>query len=628
MRPKGIVLISVLLLSSVVAIFAVAMLKIGRFDLANSKAMIERSRAIQNAKGGLNHLAYRLSLDSSYNTDIATDDYEITFASTNANRSVNNLSSAAVASTTNYRGDSVYPHSADVLVVGKAGDRRVKVHAVLQRGLTFQHAAAAVGKVSISGNATLDGISSLADPTPVGGGIMSRYESTGPGDNAISWDGTGTFDMLGQSRLQTSPGTDPVSANLRSLHPSRIDAEGATENVPIVQVSTIVSDKSSLLPPDGVVAGPVGTLGHTAINDERYYSGDQVINGDLVLGEGSLFVSGDITINGGIHGLGSLVVDGNIRVAGGNSSLKSNQANGIALLSSGDVSLEGLPALGYLDSLASSHPAIMTARDNFSSSMATAKSLADSGDPSVRQAMSDMNVGPWNPSGNYWVNPIPGPDGKLSMAQASAPVPALTLAIKNSMGPAYDSDLRAQKIVHALEQIQQEHRSAWLHPTSIEAASPKTPDYRLAGQSNSNIWYFRDDSWDDDVLLNQPDGAVTAWNATSIKNNLSRFDALSNDHQKAAAGSNPMLLGRFVNNQRAFFANHPLDFSWLGRSYFQGVIYAGGDINVSNQFDVVGGLITQGNIDLSGGSRLVFNQEYNEFSGSLGPVTTILYEEL
>lgn len=79
----------------------------------------------------------------------------------------------------------------------------------------------------------------------------------------------------------------------------------------------------------------------------------------------------------------------------------------------------------------------------------------------------------------------------------------------------------------------------------------------------------------------------------------------------------------------AFFeSNDPLDVNWLGDSSFQGLVYAGGDVNVNTKFRVVGAVIAQGDVNLNNDSKLIFNEDYKDLVGSQLPLGLVFYEEL
>lgn len=74
------------------------------------------------------------------------------------------------------------------------------------------------------------------------------------------------------------------------------------------------------------------------VSGEGYYSGTMNINNGLTLDQGVLYVDGDLTVTGGVHGKGALIVTGNLSITGGGSASTDNTA---ALLSGGNFSMVG-----------------------------------------------------------------------------------------------------------------------------------------------------------------------------------------------------------------------------------------------------------------------------------------------
>ena len=111
------------------------------------------------------------------------------------------------------------------------------------------------------------------------------------------------------------------------------------------------------------------------------------------------------------------------------------------------------------------------------------------------------------------------------------------------------------------------------------------------------------------------------WDDRGRPDHLRTHDAIY-----ALLGNDPDLQDR---RRDAFFeANNPLDANWLGDSYFQGMVYARGDVSAETNFRVVGALISLGNISLSNGSWLTLNEEYSDLVGQVLPIGLVFYEEL
>jgi hypothetical protein len=649
-QRRGILMVTLLMLLMVILMWSAALFSLNRGELVNGSHYRDRVKALQLARGGLNHATQVLTLEPSSTTTILWSEgdsgYEILFSGAAETRSVNNLSSLAPSTTLNFRGDAVPGHTADLLVSAWCGQRRVKVRGVLRRGFLLDASVNSTDKVVLDGDIFLDGIRSLDDRTPIGGGVVSVYRSAGPTDHAVNWLDTGssTFAMNGEAQIQSGPEADTsydsVSGNLKALYPDRIDEGAANQPPPRFSVPDAVSSGSSHPIPDGAaLVGGTYRLGYSHIADNRYLNGDLEVTGDLSLSGGTLYVQGDLVLNGGVHGIGSVFVDGDISINGGNSVVLTNQSSGAALFSSQDVTLTGIDASGYLDSLASWYPPVDLAKSDFSTAydaFSTVANRTPSG-PEAETLWAHTQALSWEQSNetNYWLNPIAGPNGTFTSASAHRPIPKLILAIKNSLGPGYHTDVRAQKIVRALEQTHHNFRFNYINAASDVDIDLDT--YTISGVSPAAHYAGLLWGWDDDVYLaNPPADPLMGWSLGETIANGARFKDLSIDHKYRATGGNTTglpphlqaLRAQMFAQTKAFTDMHPLDFGWLGDSYFQGLVYAEGEVNVDNRFRVIGSLISHDRVQLSGGSSLIYNDEYRTYEGASGPISVTVYEEL
>lgn len=647
---RGILLLSLLLVVTVVLMWAGAVLHLNRGELTNGSHYRDRVQAFQLARGGLNHAAQVLSDDSTFTGDINWGDslrgYEIRFSGPAGTRSVNNLNNLSPSSTANFRGEAVPGHTADLVVTAWQGQRRVKARALLRRGFSLSASVASTDRVVLDGDMVLNGVTSLVDSTPKGGGVVSIHRATSPTDHAVSWanSGSGTFSMQGESRIQSGPEADTaydsISSNLKALYPDHTD-EGAANQPParFLVDQTVTAGSSHPLPTDVALSGGEYRLGYSQINDQRYVDRNLTITGDLNLAGGTLYVEGDLTLNGGIHGIGSVFVDGNISINGGNSVVLTNQSTGAALFSSGDVTLTGLDASGYLDSLAGSFPAVGVAKGELETAWQGLENAANAA-PGPTPALSLWHFTQalaWDQldRNNYWVNPIRGPQGTYAHASPSMPIPKLTLAIKNSLGPGYDTDVRAKKIVQAMEQTHHNFRFNYFNAPASYTVDPDT--YTIPGVSGPQYFANELTGWDDNILLAIPDQGLQSWTLAQVNANAGRFRDLTFDHKYRASGANGVLgagshlvglRNQMFAQAKSFTDQHPFDFGWLGDSYFQGLVYAEGQVSVDNRFQIIGSLISHGQVQLTGGSTLIYNDEYTDSVGASGPVHVAAYEEL
>jgi hypothetical protein len=514
-----------------------------------------------------------------------------------------------------------------VVVEGQFGRARVRLHALVQHGIQFQRSLGAVGKVILDGDCEVRGIRSFSDPSETGGGILSKHTLAASGDWAMDHSGTGAVVVGSTAVLETLPQSSSMQAISPALHaaaPGAIRENSNDTPLPEYDVPLLVSAHTGDPAPVGLVSGALPT---TLVQDSRYVGADLTVNGDLVFSQnGALYVDGDLTMNGGVIGEGAIYCTGTVQINGGSSSLITNQGNGAALFAGGNVNLQGQSAVGYLDALATSHPAINAKWTTLRSQLASIKANLDAApDPDVdpaganaraaalwgqNWAMSKQEVDASHPEysagvtpGQNWINSIPSPNGTYADAGSDAMLPALVDEIRNSLGPAYAGDVRAQRIVHALEETHYYFRHN--HDTAVLGAGATLVNNRLVGAGTAST------VWDDDMLnpLNWSfeHGVIDAW---------------------PWASPQPAKLRNFLAGLSAFYENHPMDFSWLGSSNFQGIVYTSGNVTISNEFDVTGLILSGGQVTLIGGSRLIYNEEYTRQGGAYGPLRCLFVYEI
>lgn len=628
---RGIIFVSLLAVLVVVSMLTAAFLKRSQNGLFRSANYRNGVAAEQAARGGANHVLGLLAEDKTFhatlNERLGTDaSYTVTFDPTQPYFSVNNLGHSTVSDQLSYQGYKVAPNSADIIVVGTQGLSRRIIRVVVQKGVDSLRSVAAVGRVTLSGDVRVEGVKSLTappghdEPEPAPGGIMSKYRTSQADQQAIAWSDGTTFQLSDLSRLETAPaqsGLESVSANLRTQYPDQIIDQGAGDTIPDIDVvSKVTSGMSS--PP---LAGGSVQNGYVFVSDARSVSGDLLVNGDLVLSEGTVFVDGDLTVNGGIQGLGSIYVRGNVTVKGGNSIVQTSQPAGAALMAGGDITLQGQDALGFLTTLAAGNPDVasaFTGPDGLQAHLTAYQNLPNNDFLLYAEARSLSKHVDVTISTPLWVNPIPGPGGGHVVGTTNGVIPRLVMAVKASgaTGPAAD------KVVRALEQMafhfRDNDRSLPLTNASGTQVYTIDGNYALVDAVAGGLLSPTAvqgllggavaQAWDDDEL---PDTGRT--------------------HSSIAYGS-PAVTGdrNALSDARrdAYLRYNPLDFSWLGESSFQGLVYARGNISADTRFKVVGSLVSLGDVNLTNGSTLIFNEEYRSLFGDELPVGVVHFEEL
>ena len=187
-------------------------------------------------------------------------------------------------------------------------------------------------------------------------------------------------------------------------------------------------------------------------------------------------------------------------------------------------------------------------------------------------------------------SPIPSPKGLYPVHSNSAYIPRLNSAIKAM--PGYAADTKAHQIVHGLDQMAYYFRHNWdAGQWDYDESTTPVSMYTLDHQ----IW----------LLI----GAMFP-NATGT------FPGVFTEAMMADGVSD------------FFQFNNPLNFGWLGKSYYQGLLYARGDVTLQGDSEVYGVLISKGALRLNN-ANFVFDQEYQNLAQRVeGPLRVVLYQEI
>jgi hypothetical protein len=633
-RARGIIFLPLLIVMVVVAMLTAVFLKRSQGGLFQASHYRDSVRAQQAAKGGANHVIALLEQDSAFDQPIVGKlgdaAYSVTFDPAEAHFSVNNLEGDSAAGQASFQGHQVAPHSADIIVVGTCGLSRQAIRVVVQQGLSSLRSVAAVGRVELSGDVLVDGVKSLktpptrSEPEPAPGGILSKHRTTDVAEPAIVWSdgGSNSFTLGDLSRLETAPadsGVESISENLRLQFADQIIDQGAADAIPDIDVNARVT---AGLGNPALAAGGSTLTGYTFVQDQRSVDGDLTVNGDLLLSDGTLFVDGDLTINGGVEGIGSLYVSGNVTIRGGNAVVQASQPAGAAILAGGNVSLEGLNAFDYLaimaadPSIAPAYQALISHLNAYEDA-ATASALW-SRSVSLSKHLGGSHVPPPGGTDVPWVNPVPGLTGTHALGYSNGVIPNLTLKIKATGH--HLSDPRAAKVIRALEEMA-------FHFRDNDNSLPPFVD------SSGTVLY----SVNDDYSLNNSSSLLSysgvynlCYGPLGVDWEDQNLPDESRTHSSIAFG--PGISGDRESLSRArrddFLRFNPLDFSWLGDSAFQGLVYARGSISADTRFKVIGSLISLGDVSLTNGSTLIFNEEYRSLFGQLLPLGVVHVEEL
>lgn len=632
----------------VLTIYFCSLLALNRQNLAYKAHYRDSLAAQQMARAGANYIVYKLFYSSNFTSDVNYSDdngklgYQITFDPDSDIRSVNNLDGTTTADVTNYLGEDVPPKTADIVVQGSSREGEIvhRIHIILKRRFDFDRALGSAGKIVMQGDVTLGGIKSVLDDTPAQGGIHSNYQTADETESAVEWvPDPGSYFTVENNPIISAvagAGENIISSNIKDEcgEDATIKEGSPAIELPSIDVSEVVQKKTSCPKPDNATKqGDTYYLSSNCFNDERYVDGDLVINGDVNLFDGTLYVDGDLTINGGAMGYGSVYVTGDISINGGNVNLITNQKNSVAFFSGGNIDIRGIDAAGYLQSLADQHPD--TIGETFSDLQGALNGLQSYLDTGIVQEndaygqafpgyFADSHGGDSNwtlglfgekvsavynarwglvldddPT-NYdyddtrdWQLSIPEPDGTFSHGARGAYIPALVESIKSLSN--YDSDQKAQRIVKGLEEMAYQFRN--------NAEGTGFHDHSLPWESQSfdhRMWYTHD--------------SFSSWDFVT-------------DSGNGNFPSEPIEDEKFVEMFKEYYENNnPMDLNWGGKSYIQGLMYAEGDVNIANNLNLVGSVITNGNVTLDN-SSLIYCEEYMKVFGAVGPVTIVSYRE-
>ncbi|MFA7479077.1 MAG: polymer-forming cytoskeletal protein [Vulcanimicrobiota bacterium] len=441
-------------------------------------------------------------------------------------------------------------------------------------------------------------------------------------------------------------GGEAFSENLELEFPDQTIEDGAADIIPDIDVADYVAGGMSSPP----LAGGSPLSGYVYVRDARSRSGSLTVSGTLSLTEGTLYVDGDLTVYGNIEGTGSIYTTGDITMLGGSATVISDRTAGVALLAGGDISLEGINAAGALQNLANVHgfqsavERLVLALENYEQNPAGGhQALGKHDGPWVPDPPDpEPSPDPFRPLQPKpiveWINPIAGPNGGHGFALSNAAPARVALSLKETY-PGYASDPLASKVLKAMEDLQYFFRSNKhyiKHDGTSYVSQDGTramilaEDYQL---SDAGVpiptHHFSPNVLDWEPPLPQLLLLVVDDESTGLTENWD--DQELPDHLRTHDAINALSLGTSLHGRRrdAFFqANNPLDANWLGDSYFQGMVYARGDVTVKTNFQIVGALISLGSISLYNGCWLTYNEEYTDLVGEHLPVGVAFYEEL
>jgi hypothetical protein len=667
---KGSIIILVLLVTMVLLFYISALIGINKHNLLFSTYQRDYLAAKYAAKAGVNHLAYKFAknpnfglTEKKYESIDEKTSFVVYFDKSIANGlySINNLCSPTDHPSMNFEGKIVKPRTADIVVLGTSrlnsnNPITCKIHVIFRRTFDSDISIGSDGDINLTGDIEIKGVRSMLElDQEMGGGIHSNSDNS----LSISWTpGSGSGFKLGNgARITTTGG---VSSNLNSYSPI---TKTSPVCLPKYSIIELIERKSNMDNPPGILYNASNDAFYSPnmnLLKEYYLSGNLVVNGDINLSDASLYVKGNLTVNGGIKGFGGIFVSGNVDMKGGNSSVITNQANSAAIFSDGNVSVIGLSASGYLDSLSLQYPDIAYKYKKFKSAQKAVIDFikyTDSYNKVYNHSIIEDEFGEveavhfdnfaWEPAetwksmerlplgyhddcwpecrycdcnhaildlhwasqnlgfysnNNYGSWDFENPEAASAntaipyKASTSAIIPGLINSIKTSMGAQLDNDIAGQKVLKALYEL------AWINRHMPE----------------------KDDTMSSFVELTPEDKTCLEF---------LKYRQISRDSipfgQIIADGRFPEFLTSFEVMdiyRNIYLANDPLSPSWCDKSYFQGIVYANGNITAAEKITIYGTLISQKAINLNNAS-IVYCQDYMNLTGKTCPLELVLYRE-
>ncbi len=223
----------------------------------------------------------------------------------------------------------------------------------------------ASGKILLQGNVSVRGVENLISEAPVDAGIHAN--SLGAAGPAIRWVKNNTANkMIVKGRVTTSAGA-PDSISLQGTSGRDYQIEGietgaAQLPVPTANIVDTVGINSALPPP------PFQNFGTSRLGPGKSYAkGSVELQGDLRLNGHTLYVDGDLIVNGTIAGVGSVYVTGKTRLKG--DTKISSSETGVALFSHGAVELTGFDGQEFLNRLRVSNSGVNSALSQYDGSL-------------------------------------------------------------------------------------------------------------------------------------------------------------------------------------------------------------------------------------------------------------------
>ncbi len=353
LKVRGIALITVLLMTSVLAIMLLSLIYASRQRSFTARQFQEKTAALYVAEAGVEAALNALEADNAWIEGFDQEpmekgpgSYTLEFVEGDPDpwESVNNL--AGTAAVDSHLGSStVPPRSALLVVTGRVGTTTRRIQVLVRGGSSplAQQALLASGKVHLNGDIAVRGLKTLTGFEEVEAGIHTNSLS-----ESIVWQGEAE---------DTALVTGTVSSRNQAASSIQL---GSGPNDPRVEVGTVEPGAAPIAPPSVDIVrevesrrGPDVTLAGTnpvLPQGDHYHGGNLEVQGDLVLEGGNLFVEGNLKVNGSIIGDGAVYTTGTTRFFG-DAKVTSLKDRKVAVYSHGHVHLSGFNGSEFLDTV-------------------------------------------------------------------------------------------------------------------------------------------------------------------------------------------------------------------------------------------------------------------------------------
>jgi len=548
---RGIALISTFMVLGMLFMMALSMILMSRQRVFVGMGQYHQAQALYLAEAGMARAQAALESDINWSgvKDATIDGmpgkYTVEFKPGKMG-SVRNLGNMT-GREDSYHGEGSVPENSALLVVeaNVSGHRYVLESLVEGQGSVgyVTDAILASGKVRAKGDLKVDGIAALDDSASVDGSIQSNDGGT---EDVVVWEGGGEALITGHVGIKGSTGDAINMVGATILGGPELNS---LSNIPKYDITSEV---------EANLGHPVPTIveyGTTTLSGGKYTLPGGAINGDIVLADGAtLYVDGDISINGSISGSGNVYVKGKTSFYG-DSEISTNPDKSVSLYSKGDVTLSGFDGTKFLE-------------DNPETA-----ALLDDAEFSLKHLQVGLSV-----TGGEFTGIKPYLD-KTTTA----------LGVHTHYGPSY---ITFDPIVKDGAQL--------LKGRDVDVRTMKRLNSKILALPEGRTRDFLQERVDTLSQLFSSAADVYTGDPPEGEENLA-VKAFLEDGK--TAGFLDAVINGNATSSTAFIDHWPaalnlinqIDYDKVGTSYFQGAIYTNGHFVADNEVNILGALILDGN---------------------------------